>query len=79
MEEMMVVKRTGEIVPFDTQRIRDAIQKAQTAMFELMQGAMARMQQIIGKERWEQMQSFMGPGGMPGYGAGRGPGGMHRN
>ncbi|MBI3991669.1 MAG: periplasmic heavy metal sensor [Candidatus Lambdaproteobacteria bacterium] len=56
------------------------IQKAQSNMFQLMQGAMASMQQIIGKERWAELEAFHSGRMQGNWGRGPGqpgPGGMH--
>ena len=71
-----------EKFPLDRQAAQQAFQKlgkVRGEIFELRLTAMQQMQQIVGKELWEQMHSGagFGPGG-PGMGPGRGPGMMNR-
>ena len=63
--------------PLDREAAQQAFQKLSKArgeMFELRLTAMQQMQQIVGKELWDQMHS--GPGYGPGMGPGHGPGMM---
>jgi Spy/CpxP family protein refolding chaperone len=54
------------------------LSQARQALFELRLTAMTQMQQIVGKELWEELHTGpgpgMGPGGGPGMAPGRAPG-----